>query len=40
MLNQIKAADITRFKRKICNLPENTMIQVNESIEFVLGLNN
>ena len=40
MLNQIKAADITRFKKRIGKLPENTMIQINESIEFVLGLNN
>lgn len=40
MLNQIKAADVTRFKRKIGKLSENTMIQVNESIGFVLGLND
>ena len=39
MLNQIKAADITRFKRKIGKLNESIMIQVNESLEFVLGLN-
>ena len=39
MLNQIKAADITRFKRRIGKLSENTMIQVNESIGFVLGLS-
>ena len=40
MLNQIKAADITRFKRKVGKLDENTIVQVNESLEFVLGLNN
>ena len=39
MLNQIKACDITRFKRKVGKLNENTMIQVNESLGFVLGLN-
>ena len=39
MLNQIKACDITRFKRKVGRLSENTMIQVNESLGFVLGLN-
>ena len=38
MLNQIKAADISRFKRKIGKLPENTMIQIDESLAFVLGL--
>lgn len=40
MLNQIKAADITRFKKRIGKLSENTMIQINESLEFVLGLND
>lgn len=39
MLNQIKAADITRFKRRIGKISENTMTQVNESLSFVLGLN-
>ena len=39
MLNQIKACDITRFKRKIGKISENTMIQINESLEFVLGLS-
>ena len=39
MLNQIKAADVTRFKRKIGKLNESTMVQINESLAFVLGLN-
>ncbi len=39
MLNQIKAADITRFKRKIGKLNESIMVQVNESLAFVIGLN-
>lgn len=39
MLNQIKACDITRFKRKIGKLSDNTITQVNESLEFVLGLS-
>ena len=39
MLNQIKAADITRFKRKVGKLNESTMVQINESLAFVLGLN-
>lgn|SRR3989338_586201 len=39
MLNQIKAADITRFKRKVGKLNESIMIQVNESLASVLGLN-
>lgn len=38
MLNQIKAADITRFKRRIGKIHQNTLVQVNESIGFVLGL--
>ena len=38
MLNQIKVADITRFKRKVGKLNENTMVQINESLAFVLGL--
>ena len=40
MINQIRACDITRFKRKIGKLNENIMIQINESISFVLGLND
>ena len=39
MLNQVKAADITRFKKKVGKLSESTMVQVNESLSFVLGLN-
>ena len=39
MLNQIKACDITRFKRKIGKLNESTMVQINESLAFVLGLH-
>ena len=39
MLNQIKACDITRFKRKVGKLNETTLVQVNESLAFVLGLN-
>ena len=39
MLNQIKACDITRFKRKVGKISENIMTQVNESLEFVLGLS-
>ena len=39
MLNQIKAADVTRFKRKVGKLNENTMVQINESLAFVLGLD-
>ena len=38
MLNQIKAADITRFKRKTGKLSESAMKQINESLNFVLGL--
>lgn len=38
MLNQIKAADITRFKRKAGKLNEAIMKQINESLGFVLGL--
>lgn len=38
MLNQIKAADITRFKKKIGKLNETVMKQINESLNFVLGL--
>lgn len=38
MLNQIKAADITRFKRKTGKISETTMKQINESLNFVLGL--
>ena len=40
MLNQIKVADITRFKRKVGKLTENTLVQINESLNFVLGLNS
>ena len=39
MLNQIKAADITRFKRRIGTVHENTLAQVDESLAFVLGLS-
>ena len=39
MLNQIKACDITRFKKKVGKISENIMTQVNESLEFVLGLS-
>ena len=39
MLNQIKACDITRFKRKIGKLSDSTITQVNESLGFVLGLS-
>ncbi len=38
MLNQIKAADITRFKRKIGKLSEAVMKQINESLNLVLDL--
>ncbi|MBI3590641.1 MAG: type II toxin-antitoxin system PemK/MazF family toxin [Candidatus Melainabacteria bacterium] len=38
MLNQVKAADITRFKKKIGKVSENIMKQVNHSLTFVLGL--
>ena len=38
MLNQIKAADITRFKRKIEKISETFMKHINESFNFVLGL--
>ena len=40
MLNQIKACDITRFKRKVGKLNENIMTQVDESLSLVLGLNS
>ena len=40
MLNQIKACDITRFKRKVGKLSENLLTQVNESLGFVLGLGS
>ena len=39
MLNQIKAADITRFKRRIGIVHENTLSQIDESLAFVLGLS-
>lgn len=38
MLNQIKAADITRFKRKVGIVSASTLVQINESLGFVLGL--
>lgn len=40
MINQIKAADITRFKRRIGKISEDTMKLVNDSLAFVLGLSN
>ncbi len=40
MLNQIKVADITRFKRKIGRLSETIMKQINESLNFVLSLES
>ena len=40
MLNQIKSCDITRFKRKVGKLNESIMIQVDESLSLVLGLNS
>lgn len=40
MLNQIKAADITRFKRKVGKLNETVLSQINESLSYVLGLND
>ena len=40
MLNQIKACDITRFKRKVGKFNESIMIQVDESLSLVLGLNS
>ncbi len=39
MLNQIKAADITRFKRKVGKVSETIIEQINHSIAFVLGLD-